>query len=212
MKRAVMCAAVAAIVLSGCNKPASDTQQPAATPTQETALFNANAVWHGDLTACAQQDQAWNTCLIDTISKTGSSDAVAAARYLTDHDNPGYISGYTQAGNVGVAEATYPGRANTNTGTLLVPSQGDPVDVDQFAQQDLTRFDAWKTFAQQHPDATPWAPGKLVETTKKDSGQQFVYIYSVQTCHACDSIATLRVGFDFDGQGHFVKSDILNVK
>lgn len=136
MKRIALGAAVAAIVLSGCSKPASETDG-SATALQNTSVFSAKAVWNGSLEGCTQEDQTWDTCLINTLSKTGSNEAVAAARYLIDQDNPGYISGYTQSGNVGVAEATYPARANTNTGTLLVPSQGDPVDVDQFAQQDL---------------------------------------------------------------------------
>lgn len=212
MKYTIMCAAVAAVMLTGCNKQASDTEQANANAPAGSAMITANAVWKGNLDACSGGQQDWNTCLITQIEKSGSADAVAAAKYLVGKNDPGYISGYSQAGNVGVAEVTYPSRANTNMGTLLIPTQGEPVDVDAFTQEDLTRFDVWKSFVQQHADASPWAPGKLVETSRKDSGQQFVYTFPIQTCHACDSIATLRTAFNFDGQGRFLSSDVLDIK
>jgi hypothetical protein len=105
------------------------------TGAQAAARLGPDAVWNGEgLDGCRRNETqaALRQCVSDRMRAAGVSAAgiAFAARGGVDL---GYVSGWRQAGPVGIAAVTYPFRANTNAGTALIPSEGDPILVDAYA-------------------------------------------------------------------------------
>ena len=78
---------------------------------------------------------------------------------LIKANKPGFISAWRPLGKAALATVTYPFRANTNEGTLLIGSDGAAIDVDEGSVREEDRATpAWRAFAAAHPDAMPFAP------------------------------------------------------
>jgi len=213
--RAVPLALIAAAgLLAGCGdgsrqpgQSSSAETSPPAGATAAPALTQA-AVWDGaGLDACRQQADI-DACFIRTAEAAGMKQA-AAVRFLVDHDETGYVSGWRDEGGVGVATATYPMRANTNEGTWLVPASGDPINTEQ-APDGLDADPAFKAFRAAHPDADPFPPAAFVRNDSLPSGQRLVFETPLRTCHACAQDGKLTVGYDFDAAGAFTGTKVLS--
>ena len=95
-------------------------------PERLSAALGPEAVWSGaGLDMCRGKADAHvaDDCLLDQMRRSGASaGSIAFTKRLIAADSPGYVAGWRQAGPVGIATVTYPFRANTNSGTMLVPA------------------------------------------------------------------------------------------
>jgi hypothetical protein len=200
----------AILALSGLTAlPAVQAQQPNA--------VDARAVWpERSLSACrTTQAEAVDTCLLRTMQKSGARpQAMAAAKGLVAAGNPGFISAWRPLGKAGLATVTYPFRANTNQGSLLVSSDGTAVDVDWELLRDEDRAtDTWRTFAAAHPDSLPFAPASFVGTTgSSDGGHSLLFSTPLKTCHACATDGSLLVSYEIDKAGIVQNRKLVAIK
>ncbi len=194
----------------GSRQPAqtAETQTPPPATAPAASGLTKDAVWDGaGLDACRQQADI-DACFIRTAEAAGPAQA-AAVRFLVDHDETGYVSGWRDEGGVGVAAVTYPMRANTNEGTWLVPASGDPINTEK-APDGLDADPAFKAFRAAHPDADPFPPAAFVRNDSLPSGQRLVFETPLRTCHACAQDGKLTVGYDFDAAGAFTGTKVLS--
>jgi hypothetical protein len=182
--------------------PGSDTLGPA-------------AAWNGDgIDACRAAGAKPAECLVARMRMTGATPAsIAFTRKLAARGDAGYISGWRQAGPVGIATVTYPFRANINETTTLVPRAGDTIALEgwQPAAADRTRPD-WQAFSRAHPDATAWAPGEVAEPKVAD-GQPVTIRWRLpmQACHACAAVGDVTIAYRFDAAGKLLGSGIESI-
>ncbi|HET8612699.1 MAG TPA: hypothetical protein VFL92_08030 [Sphingomonas sp.] len=175
-------------------------------------------VWSGrGLDRCRQGNSATavDDCLVATMRRTGATPAaIAFTRGMIAKDDPGYVSGWRQAGPVGIATVTFPFRANTNEGTMLVPSAGAPIMVDEYklSAADKARPD-YRAVMKRHPDAWPVAPAE-VSAPKVAPGKPFVILARTRlsTCHACASVGAITVAWRFDAQGRLIGKGLVRVQ
>ncbi len=101
-----------------------------AAPEKVSAALGPEAVWSGaGVDGCRAKADARgiDDCLLDQMRKGGASaGSIAFAQRLIAADSPGYVSGWRQAGPVGIATVAYPFRANTNAGRLAGAGERRP--------------------------------------------------------------------------------------
>ena len=192
------------------------TALPAA-QAQQLSAVDARAVWpERPLSACrTTQAEPVDACLLRTMQKSGARpQAISAAKGLAAAGNPGFISAWRPLGKAGLATVTYPFRANTNQGSLLVGSDGAAVDIDANPLRDADRStDTWRTFASAHPDSLPFAPATLVGTTSSgDGGHSLLFSTPLKTCHACATDGSLLVSYSIDKASIVRDRQILAIK
>jgi hypothetical protein len=182
----------------------------AAAPT-----FGPDAVWSGkELDACRTGKAAeMDACLVATMRRTGASAAsIAFTRRLIAKSNSGYVSAWKQSGPIGIATVTYPFRANSNQGTVLIPPAGDPIDVDAY---DLTTTDKaradYRAAQAQHPDAFAVPPGDVAVKPGMEGGTRILVTTATADCHACAPNGSIVVAYDFDASGHFLHAGLVMV-
>jgi hypothetical protein len=182
-------------------------------PEKVSAALGPDAVWKGEgLDACRKGDaKATNACLLDLMRKSNASAAaIAFTQKLIAGDNPGFISGWKQAGPVAIATVTYPWRANTNSGTWLVPAAGDPIDADayQLTAADKARPD-YKAAQDNNSQAFPVPPGDVSIGKSPDGNLRILVTTATASCHACAPSGQIVVGYDFDASGHFLGASLV---
>jgi len=185
-------------------------------PERVSAVLGPDAVWSGagvDACRAAADAKTINDCLLDAMRKGGASPAsIAFTARQIEAENPGYVSGWKQAGPIGIATVTYPFRANTNEGTVLVPATGDPIDVDayQLSADDKARADYRATIGQ-YPDAFPVPPGTVSVEKLPTGGWRVSVTTPTAVCRACARAGTIVVGYNFDEAGHFLGAGVIAV-
>ena len=190
--------------------------QPAG--AQQIGPVDARAVWQErSLSACRseQSPTAPDVCMLRTMQRAGARpQAIAAARMLVRANMAGYISAWRPLGKVALATVTYPFRANTNEGTLLIGSDGAAIDVDEHSVREEDRATpAWQAFTAAHPDAMPFAPAEFVgSTATADGGQSVLFSTPLITCHACADDGALLVAYTIDKAGIVLERKLLTIK
>nr|WP_314634361.1 hypothetical protein [uncultured Janthinobacterium sp.] len=190
--------------------------QPAS--AQQFGAVDARAVWQErSLSACRSETSttAPDVCLLRTMQRSGARpQAIAAAKMLVKADKAGFISAWRPLGKAALATVTYPFRANTNEGTLLIDSDGAAIDVDEGAVREEDRATpAWQAFTAAHPDAVPFAPADFVGVTATaDGGQSVLFSTPLKTCHACADDGALLVAYAIDKDGVVRERKLLAIK
>ena len=158
-------------------------------------------------------------CFVDFMGRAGAS--VQAVAFAQSTGNTGYLAHFLKMGRVDVAYAHYPFRANENEGWLLV--NGDPamIDVDALADLPKRQLEGNPTYLrirEKFPNVMLFGgdrtitrpPEMIVEPTK---GQRFIFEYRLLNgCHACERVGRARFAFDFDPNGKFLGSTLLDVR
>ena len=184
----------------------------------ETGPIDARAVWQErSLSACRseQSSTAPDVCLLRTMQRSGARpQAIAAARMLVKANKAGFISAWRPLGKAALATVTYPFRANTNEGTLLIGSDGAAFDVDVGSVSEEDRATpAWRAFAAAHPDAVPFALADFVgSTVTADGGLSVLFSTALKTCHACADDGALLVAYALDKDGIVRERKLLTIK
>ena len=180
--------------------------------------IDARAVWQErSLSACRseQSQTAPDVCLLRSMQRYHAHpQAIAAARMLVKANKAGFISAWRPLGKATLATVTYPFRANTNEGSLLIGSNGAAIDVDEDAVREEDRATAaWRAFAAAHPDSVPFAPADFVgSTATDDGGQRLLFSTPMKSCHACADDGALLVAYTLDKAGVVRERELLTIK
>jgi hypothetical protein len=213
-----VCLLLAVICLAECLMAQS---QPAPA-RHSSAKIDASAVWQVTpqflTTAHAACDGSSHIvgCMIDQMSKAGpSASAVNFTRelYKQSHGDFGIMTGFQDQGPVAFAWITYPLRANTNYGLLLVNGQPPIVNVEDLKLLDrktMVKSAQFQDLKNQFPKVDVW-PGDRDGKTWPNSqsgpngGTQFVVGYPlINGCHACARAGLAIFTWNFDAQGKFL--------
>jgi len=144
-------------------------------------------------------------CLVDFMAGAGAKPAALA--FTRRLEGEGYLRTLERHGQVSVAYVTYPFRANSNEGVLLVNGRPPLVDVsDPDRLKDFWNDPRLKVLHVRNPEAEIWAsdPGRPKAARRKGGGRRFAFVFPVRTCRACADLALLRAAFDFDARGEFL--------
>lgn len=152
------------------------------------------------------------------MHKMGASPE--ALRFAELTDTSGYLRHFVDTGIVDIAYVCYPFRANDNYGVTLVNGRPGMIDVDDFEYVDLTVLKQDSTYLKiidDYPDAAVF-PGDrylynqpIVEQLP-DGGERFIVRYSLKNgCHACMEVGFVDFAFDFNRQGDFTGTRLVNV-
>ena len=185
---------------------------------QATGPIDARAVWQErSLSACRSEESrtAPDVCLLRTMQRSGARpQAIAAAKMLVKANKAGFISAWRPLGKAALATVTYPFRANTNEGTLLIGSDGAAIDVDEGSVREEDRATpAWRAFTAAHPDSVPFAPADFMGSTATgDGGQSVLFSTPMITCHACAEDGALLVAYTIDKDGIVLERKLLTIK
>jgi hypothetical protein len=190
---------------------------------QPSAKIGPSAVWQIPAqfltTAHAACDPAAThgieECLMNQMQKAGApADAVRFTRllYKESHGEFGVMTGFHDQGPVAFAWITYPLRANTNYGFLILNGQPRIINV-----EDLKLLDS-KTMKQdpqflnlkaQFPKIDVWPGDRSGQIwpnsqTGPNGGQQFSIGYPLKNgCNACASAGQVIFNWNFDSTGKF---------
>jgi hypothetical protein len=185
--------------------------------------FEATAVWQippqfitAAHAACDQFLASTAECMIVQMAKAGASaDAVRFTRelYKESHGELGIMTGFQDEGTVAFAWVTYPLRANTNYGLLLLNGQPRIVNVEDLKLLDVKTMknsSQFRDLEDQFPDVDIW-PGDRDGTIWPNSqvgpngGVQFTLEYPlINGCHACARAGSALFNWNFDAKGKFL--------
>jgi hypothetical protein len=224
-------------VLAGALFFAAAAPTPAPTPRAATGTATAtaaasatvtpDAVWtppadfHAKVdAACGSAGEKFGACFIDQMRAAGAPEAALAFSRRTD--GQGYATAFLDTGKVDVAYAEYPFRANENALVFLVNGEPPSIDVDDLSRIDMKNLGnnpvyvgllrTFPSLALFPGDRRPG--GREPRAVKlRSGGQRFVVVFELHDgCHACKTVGYARIGFDFDVQGKFVGTDVVQVR
>ncbi len=175
------------------------------------ANFVANAHKACDSGSAAE----FSKCFINQMAKAGASDdAVNFTRTLfqSNGGDVGILTGFHAVGPVDIGWVTYPLRANTNYGLLLLNGKPQLINVEDMKRLDhkgLEQSFQFQDVKKQFPKVDVWPgdrDGKTWPTsqTGPDGGLQFTIGYPlINGCHACAHEGTAMFTWNFDAKGKF---------
>jgi len=201
----------------------------AAEPPRAAAKIDASAVWQvtpqfmaTGHTACDKSSNIVD-CLIGQMSRAGApAAAVSFTRELSkqSHGEFGIMTGFQNESPVSFAWITYPLRANTNYGLLLVNGRPPIVNVEDLKLLDTKTMFASPQFQDlknQFPNVDLWPgdrDGKTWPNTQlgPNGGTQFIVGYPLLNgCHACARAGIAIFTWNFDAQGKFLGTSFLGM-
>jgi hypothetical protein len=218
MRRARHLLAVA--LLSGC----AIAQSPSGPPK-----IDASAVWQippqflANAHAACDKSPGDGKCMIGQMAKAGApTAAVSFTRelYKQNHGEFGIMTGFQPQAPLAIAWITYPLRANTNSGLLLVNGQPSIVNVENLQLLDIKTMQQSSQFQDlknQFPKVDLW-PGDRDGQTWPNSqagpngGIQFVVSYPLLNgCHACERAGFAIFTWNFDHAGKFLGTSFMGM-
>src|ERR1700691_4666168 len=201
----------AVVSLAGCATTQSQTAPP---------KIDASAVWQISpqflATAPTSCQSSKIECLIGQMAKAGAPvAAVSFSRELhqQSHGDFGVMTGFQSQGSLAFAWVTYPLRANTNNGLLLVNGRPSIVNLEDLKLLDTKTMEQSSQFHDlkgQFPQVNLWPgdrDGKTWPTPQAgpNGGSQFVLEYPLRNgCHACARAGSAIFTWKFDAQGKFL--------
>jgi hypothetical protein len=155
-------------------------------------------------------------CFMNQMTPAGASvDAVSFTRALfkQSQGDVGIMSGFQPVGPIDIAWISYPLRANTNYGLLLVNGKPLMVNVEDLKLLDRKTMEAspqFKDLKFQFPKVDVWPgdrDGKTWPNSQigSDGGIQFTVGYPlINGCHACARAGSALFTWNFSAQGKFL--------
>jgi hypothetical protein len=211
-----------AIVLSGCSIAQSQSGPPkisAAVVWQVSPQFLATA--HA---VCDKSSHPGDgECLISQMAKAGAPAAAlrfTRELYKQNDGEFGVMTGFQPQSPVAFAWITYPLRANTNYGLLLVNGQPHIVNVEDLKLLDRKTMEQsfqFQDLKNQFPKVDLWPgdrDGKIWPNSQAgpNGGTQFVVSYPLLNgCHACDRAGLAIFTWNFDGDGNFLGTSFMGL-
>jgi hypothetical protein len=190
--------------------------------------ITASAIWQvtpqflaAAPSACSQTHSV--ECLADQMAKAGApADAITFTRelYKQSHGDFGIMGGFQDEGPVAFAWITYPLRANTNNGLLLVNGQPPIINVEDLKLLDTKTMEQsfqFRDLKSQFPQVNLWPGDRDGKTwpnsqTGPNGGTQFVVSYPLRNgCHACARAGFALFNWNFDARGKFLGTTFLGM-
>jgi hypothetical protein len=163
-------------------------------------------------------------CPIGQMAKAGASPTVVSFTrelYKQSHGDFGIMTGFQgHQGPVAFAWITYPLRANTNYGLLLVNGRPPIVNVEDLKQLDtrmMRQSPQFQDLKNQFPQVDVWPGDRDGKTwpnsqTGPNGGTQFVVGYPlINGCHACARAGFAIFTWNFDSQGKFTGTTFMGM-
>jgi len=194
------------------------------------AKVGASAVWQVPQqflatahAACDKSHPGDVECLIGQMAKAGApSAAVSFARelYKQSRGEFGILTGFQNQRPVSFAWVTYPLRANTNYGLLLVNGHPTIVNVEDLKLLDRKAMEQsfqFQDLKNQFPKVDLWRgdrDGKEWPNSQAgpNGGTQFVVSYPLLNgCHACERAGFAIFTWNFDSQGKFLGTTFMGM-
>jgi hypothetical protein len=198
----------------------------AAQSKHSSEKIGASAVWqmppqfmktaHNVCDQSSSSNSTYGECMIGQMAKAGAPpEAVSFTRelYKESHGEFGLMTGLQGEGPVAFAFITYPLRANTNYGLLLVNGRPPIVNVEDLKLLDIKTMKQSGQFQDlkgQFPNVGVW-PGDRDGKTWPNSqagpngGIQFTVGYPLRNgCHACANAGSAIFTWNFDATGKFL--------
>jgi hypothetical protein len=218
------CLLLAVVCLTG-SLPAQSlpAQSSAARSKDGRAKIDASVVWQitpdflSTAHAACDAHPGDVECLVGQMSKAGAPPAsVSFTReiYKQSRGDFGIMTGFQgHEGPVAFAWITYPLRANTNYGLLLVNGRPAIVNVENLKLLDIKTMKnspQFQDLKNQFPQVDVWPgdrDGKTWPNSQAgpDGGTQFVVGYPlINGCHACARAGFAIFTWNFDAQGKFL--------
>jgi len=193
-------------------------------PSSSSTKIGASAVWQLPAqfvtiahAACDRSSSSNHAeCMIGQMAKAGApADAAQFTRelYKQSRGEFGIMTGFQDEGPVAFAWITYPLRANTNYGLLLMNGQPRIVNVEDLKLLDVKTMKASSQFQdlkRQFPKVDVWPgdrDGKIWPNSQAgpNGGVQFTVAYPlINGCHACAHAGSAIFNWNFDAKGKFV--------
>ena len=190
---------------------------------QPPTKIGASAVWqippqfmNTAHSVCDQILTSIPECMIGQMAPAGARAAALSFTrelYKESHGEFGIMTGFQDEGPVAFAWVTYPLRANTNYGLLLLNGQPQIVNVEDPKLLDLQTMKKSSQFQDaklQFPNVDVWPgdrDGKIWPNSQvgPDGGIQFTVAYPLRNgCHACASAGQAIFNWNFDATGKFL--------
>jgi hypothetical protein len=213
---------LAITLLSGCSMAQSQAGPPKISATavwQVSPQFSATA--HA---ACDKSSHPGDgECLIGQMAKAGApASAVGFTRELYTQSNGefGIMTGFQPQIPVAFAWITYPLRANTNYGLVLVNGRPHIVNVEDLKLLDrktMERSFQFRDLKNQFPKVDVWPgdrDGRIWPDSQAGSngGIQFVVSYPLLNgCHACERAGLAIFTWNFDANGKFLGTSFMGM-
>jgi len=155
-------------------------------------------------------------CVMNQMAPAGASvDAVNFTRelYKQSHGDVGIMTGFQPVGPIDIAWITYPLRANTNYGLLLVNGTPRTLNVEDLKLLDkktMQQSPQFKDLRFQFPQVDVWPGDRDGKTwpnsqTGPDGGIQFTVAYPlINGCHACAHAGSALFTWNFSARGKFL--------
>src|ERR1700734_137702 len=155
-------------------------------------------------------------CMIAQMQKAGAPAAVVdftRELYKRSHGEFGIMTGFQPEGLVAFAWITYPLRANTNYGLLLVNGRPPIINVEDLKLLDrktMEQSTQFQNLKNQFPKVELFPgdrDGKIWPNSKAapNGGIQFVVGYPLLNgCHACEHVSFAIYTWNLDARGKFI--------
>lgn len=192
--------------------------KPSSTKIGGSAVWQLPAQFATTAHAACERSSGSNyaDCMIGQMAKAAApGDAVQFTRelYKQSHGEFGVMTGFQSEGPVAFAWITYPLRANTNYGLLLLNGQPRIVNVEDLKLLDvktMKRSSQFQDHKRQFPNVDIWPrdrDGRIWPNSQAgpDGGVQFTVAYPlINGCHSCAHAGTVIFNWNFDARGKFV--------
>lgn len=153
----------------------------------------------------------FNDCFLSMMQNAAPPpEAVAFARNI---GKEGYLSGYRQAGPVGIAHVVYPFRVSDNEGILLVNGSPPVIEVDDFGslpEKEMKQDPRYLELLKEYPRIALW-PGDRslgaspVSGASETGGTVLDFCYRLRdACRTCKIVGEAHFAFEFDPSGKFL--------
>jgi hypothetical protein len=154
-------------------------------------------------------------CVINQMAPAGASaDAISFTRalYKQSHGDVGIMTGFQPVGPVDIAWITYPLRANTNYGLLLVNGTPQTINLEDLKLLDrdaMLQSPQFKNLRFHFPNVDVWPGDRDGKTwpnsqTGPKGGIQFTVGYPlIDGCHSCAHAGSALFTWNFTARGQF---------
>jgi predicted secreted protein len=185
----------------------------AQTPVSDLSVWRPSKTILASIrTTCGAGNPAdLESCFLTQMKNQGASnDAIAFSQSMSSTGQL-YLNFFRKTGRVSVGYFTYVFRANDLNGVVLLNGSPSPINVDDpqyLTAATLAQNPVFQQLTTQHPNLMSF-PSDRTNTIYPEirdqsaGGQQALVRYLLKDCHACATVATARVAFNFDASGKF---------
>ena len=206
---------------------ASQAIIPRNNPDSSGNKISADAIWRPSFeamqkiyTVCgALQENKMYDCLLNEMSAAGAPEA--ATRFSAMINGKGYMDGYKQLGEVGVASVYYVFRNTNHEGCLLVNCTPDLINVDDHDYLNIDRLEQNQAYRElknsyRYISIYPVDRKGTDYPEKKDlphHGVRIIVNYSLRNgCDNCPLLGFAYFASDFDSTGNFLGAKFIRIK